>query len=458
MRAVLILLLVAGCDRRATTTAAQTSVDFASAEEPAFVSPAALPMGKLDIATFDYEQGGPRTAFAKASAALKAGDFQAVVTQSEEALRQNPEDLEAQWMSGRGLVHLQRDEMALAALSRAMAGDFQRYGPLAKEAEWLAPFRSRPAGAALAKLYDHYEQEFRNLVGTSIPLVARKAAPPTGGSEIYAYHPLSERYLRLSRTNGTVVGFLRNARGQFAFLSHESMANTQIGTISPSGVPGERIRLPEASAVELFFDSADTLFVLIVAQNKTTHHRVEGNRLTRVMAVPTAQGSILRIDASGVSERQATISAVLADWDEQGTTGAFRLARTQKTITVPDQRSALRDSFAWSPARRLLSFSTAPRAACGPTPEDRRATLYLVDATAGTLKPLVIGDGPFVSQWLSDTQLAFLYQGSSGAEVHVVAIPGGSVLARLRSRFGIGLRTLPQARCEPLKDERAPPR
>jgi hypothetical protein len=480
------------------------------AEVPAPLPPVTpLPLGKPSLAEFTYNRGTAIAALERALAAETAGDWGAAATAAEEALRAVPGNLEAAWILA--LVRARTGQIAgvLEPMSLAVAGDWLRWGARSQQDPALAAFHASPYGERFRELAEIYDQGFRQALAEDLLIVGRRAPPRyparTGTfrvnhrSEIYAYDAEGGRYVRVSRTDGSLVGYVRAPSG--GSLLHASYRRVRVpaqGTAALLDVSVGGVDLEQARTLgEVVFE--DVARIEIGYRHKPTRPgtrstpgpggapaelvpvaRVQGARdqAWRMYALDLAAGVArpLNVDDAALAAGKLVVSfdavhldrlpidGVMADWDDAGTAGAFRIARTRKTVTLAAGESVDGHSMAWSPTRARLAFATAAADRCAAEPEARRVTLYAVDATTGALRAVATGQGDFAPLWLDDTRLAYVQESSAeppasaaadtaagGAVVApvvtIVDVVTGAVLARLEGPAGVGTTHLPLHRC-----------
>jgi hypothetical protein len=510
-------------------------------EAPAPLPPVTpLPLGKSALAEFTYNRGTAIAALERAIAAEAAGDWAAAGAAAEEALQAVPGNLEAAWILAMMRARMGQTEGVLEPLSMAVAGDWLRWGERSRQDPALAGFLASPHGERFRELAEIYDQGFRQTLAEDLLIVGRRAPPRhparTGTfrvnhrSEIYAYDAESGRYVRASRTDGALVGYVRAPSG--TSLLHASYRRVRVPAqgapalldVSVGGVDLEQARtlgevvFDEVARIEIGYRHevtrpgakpasgarpapgaapgpggapAELVPVARVQSARDGTWRMYALDLAAGVARPLNKDATDAADAANamaagklivsfdeVRVDRLPVDGVMADWDDAGTAGAFRIARTRKTVTLAAGESVDGHSMAWSPARARLAFATAAIDRCGAEAEARRVTLYAVDATTGALHPVATGQGDFAPLWLDDTRLAYVQEigpepaanaaagtapaagttPASGAVTPVVVIVDvvtGAELARLEGPAGVGTTHLPRHRC-PAPAEPAP--
>lgn len=153
----------------------------------------------------------------------------------------------------------------------------------------------------------------------------------------------------------------------------------------------------------------------------------------------------LQVSFDRIRRLRLPVSGIVADWDESGTAGVFRLAGSRRTVTMPAGESADGHSLVWSPGRLRLTVATA----ADPCSERPEVTLYVVDAATGSLRALHTGRGDFAPLWLDDDRLAYMQGRGADSRVTLVDVRTGTVLSQLGEPGGAGTTHLPRHRCPP---------
>lgn len=494
------------------------------AEVPAPLPPVSpLPLGKPTLADFTYNRGPESAALERALLAEAAGQWTQAGAAAAEVLAAVPGNLEAAWILALMRARQGQLDSVLEPLSMAVAGDWLRWGERSLRDPVLAGFHASAHGPRYRALAEIYDEQFRQTLAENVLIVGRRGTPRYPArpgtvqinhrSEIYAYDTESGRYVRASRTDGSLVGYVRAPTG--ASLLHasyrrvrtpapgstalaaladvrvggmdlaqgrtlgevvfEDVARIEIGYRSKAARPGAGPNVAQAEHVPVArVQTAEggtwRLYALDFAAGVA--RPLDPGRPDRVAPAGSAQGAQgaaeaaaaalpaprLIVGAGTVHLDRLPVDDVMADWDDAGTAGAFRLARTRKTVTLPAGESVDGHSMAWSPTRVRLAFATAPLDRCAAGAESRRVTLYAVDATTGALDAVATGEGDFAPMWLDDTRLAYMQEANAapgpaagtalGAPVvTIVDAVTGAVVARLEGPAGVGTTHLPRHQC-----------
>jgi len=443
-----------------------------------------LPMGLAELSGFAYSsKGDARKRFGAVSAAEKRADWAHAAAACRELIERDPSHLEAHWHLASALARQGRFDAAVAPLSTAVAGDWMRWGERSLRARALRGFHPSPQGARYARLVEAYRDEFQRALGDALLVVGRRGRPwPARGtgattvnhrSEIYAYVGDSKRFLRVSRTNGSLVGFVRSrAAKQLGFVSYRKVwvpdekkaaggAQPYIRQARIGVIDLDRARM---SLREVTFDDVRWIELFYADQGKNKPRLLvrvrpvepaRGERLVQTFAIdaeagrakeikPVSQGpDVLRVGHDSVEMMRPSVEGVTADWGRDGSAGAFRIDRTRKTITLPAGESAGRNSMIWSPKASRIAFATAAVNPCSDEAKEREVALYVVEAATGKLRKIAQGEGAFAPVWLDDTRLAYVDKSAAEPGVRLVEVTSGEKLANLQSSGGLGTDWLP---------------
>jgi len=437
------------------------------------------PLGLAELTDYAYStQGDARKRFGAITAAEKEGRWKEAEAVCRELVARDPGHLEAQWHLASELARQGRFDEAVEPLSVAVAGDFMRWGDRSASARALRGFNASPQGPRFAHLVETYRDEFQRAISESLLIVGRRGKPwPARGSgattinhrsEIYAYALGAKRFLRVSRTNGSLVGFVRsheaNQLGYVAYrrvwLPDEEqrasgaqpyLRRVRVGVIDlgAARMSLREVTFEDVTWIELFYAEVEGKGPRLVARIRPVDP-ARGERLVQTYEIdaergkadpiePTALGAdVLRVGYETADMRRPRPIAVTADWGRDGSAGSLRLDRTRKTITLPAGESAARDSIIWSPRGSRLAFSTVAVDPCAEDAKERAVALYAVEAATGKLRKIATGEGAFAPVWLDETQLAYVDKSAGEPGVRLIDVTTGEEHANLQSPGGMG--------------------
>ncbi len=483
------LVLCAGCGgnkaeegHREPTKSAKAAPLVASGSAPALRP---LPMGKSDLAGYAYSLGRARRTFQPIKAAEKRSDWSRAEAVCRATLMADPGHLSAHWHLALSLARQGRYAEVAAPLSAAVAGDWMRWGQRSLEARALAGFLASPDGARYRVLAGQYRAAYRRVLADGMLLVGRRGKPwlprvpgntlINHRSEIYAYDVTRGRYLRVSRTNASLVGFLRApAAPQLAYVSYRRvwvpsdaerkagarpyLRRVRIGTVELGALRMSRreIELRDVASVALWYatDKKGRPRLLAWVESAKPAPGASRRRLLR-LDVARAAATPLVVDGIPVADetlvvsyraaelQRARVRGVRADWGDDASAGALRIASSHKTITFPAGESAWRDSLTWSTGRTRIAVSTRPVAPCSKDPGERTVKLYVIDVASAKLRPIAVGEGDFAPAWIDDGRLAYVDTSRAEPAVRIVDVTTGTEIARLETSGGLGTQRLP---------------
>jgi hypothetical protein len=435
-----------------------------------------LPLGKRELTGYAYSLGPARAAYKRAREAEKAGDWAAAESSSRKALRLDPGHLAAHWTLAMALAGQGKHKEVAEPLSKAVAGDFMRWGERSLRAPALAEFLTTPYGAAYKTLLDQYRVEFLRIVGSRYLVIGRRGKPwiprRTGNvyinhrTEIYAYNPATGRYVRLSRTNASLVGFIRAPdRSEIAYLSYRKVwlpSDKQragaakpfirelfLGTIDvDKATIGKEVRLHNVAELDLYYSQRGKKASRLIATARyarpargtpaVAHYWIDTARghAGRAKRRPSGTHEILRVRYRFAERKRPRVRGIAADWSE-GAAGVVQLESTRKSVAMANDESASRDSIVWSPAGTRLALTTVPVDPCGSKPGDRTVKLYIVDAASGALEAIAEGEGDLAATWFDDTHLGYVDSSTAVPAVRVVDLSTGGESVKLSTVGGI---------------------
>jgi hypothetical protein len=482
-----LLLVLAACSGSSATPAPDGAAPGPDARSPdaeaAFAAELEpVPLGLPSVESFSYATGPGQKHLRKALAARDRGDWRAVRAACEEAIVADPAHLEAHRLLASALASLGEERGVARHLHIAVAGDTMRYGTGWEKDPALAAYLAGPRGARVRERLAAVRAEFATRAQRGLLVVARRAAVPAlrAGAqdvllraEIYAWDAESARFLRVSRTNGNVLAFLRAPGGdRLAYVAFSrargeaagkpaALLDPRIGAVdlaAPAMSP-RTVRFQDAVGLRVEWD-ADGRLLAVAGDPDDPRLRpllvdVGAGRTRdpgKLVAVPRR----LRVRATDAELEELAPEAVEADWDD-GVAGAFRLSTTNKTVTLPTSEHARRASVVWSPGRARLAFATRAEP-CGDDAEARKVELYVVDAASGRLRLIARGEGLGAMAWIDDDRVAY-EDGAGGVRVVGLGGAGGEIVdvAALGAPGGMGLGRVPgDARCAPSADPNEP--
>jgi hypothetical protein len=278
---------------------------------------------------------------------------------------------------------------------------------------------------------------------------------------VFVYDRELNRFLRVTQTGFTAVGFLASPSGdEIAYVTLQQvtlpddpkaappfLASTRIGTVSlasPEVKASKDAEVKNARTLALEYLAGDELIATTYAADgwwglaaPTAYSIDRATGKARPAKPPAPGGRRLLVRYEGVElEAPGDAEGVAADWSpDAGTAEEFVIDASKKRVQLPRGQAARRATLAWSPDRRRLAFATAADA-CADKPADRQAALYVVEAESGKLKHVTAAQSSFMPRFLDGVILAFE---DDAANVRLYDAAASKEVGRLDSRAGSGL-------------------
>jgi hypothetical protein len=409
---------------------------------------------------FGYRRGPGRADFDRAvkaeKAARDASDWKVVVEACRAALAADPGHLDAAWLLAAALARIGEHDAILAPLSVAVAGDWAKWGERSLTLPLFADFLASPAGEAWRQLAEQYRVAFAQSARRSGIVLAH---------ELYAWDPETARWLRLTRTGGTVVASLPGPAGSglVAYVAYRDLSK-----------PGDRrgaVKRPRIGVVDLgsgrvsrevAFTDVDELRASWRAAAKPGDEpsivaSIDGGRDQGLWLVdwerahkkhPAASAKVavgadqVIVSKGQVRRRRLPVPGVTADWDDAGLASAIRLDATRKTVTPPEGLLVDGHALAWSADRAHLAMVAMPDGDCAAP-----AAVFVVDAGTGKLREVGRAPAP-APAWVDDRRLAY----TAGERVVIVDAATARVERELTATMPLATAVLDRA-CAVADDE-----
>ncbi len=406
MRALALLLLVA-CGSGGGTQPPPAKKD-AAVPEAAVLDLPAKTLGMPDLASYMWRKRGGHPAFRIARTAESKNLWADVVTTCKQALAADPGHLEAAWLLAAGLGKLGKFDEVLGPLQLAAAGDFGKWGPASLELAELQPFLKTTAGEAWKRRIETDRVAY-------IAALARAVVVQSDG-DLYAFDPEADRWYRVTRTFGAVVGSLRVAPTKIAYVTRQrgsdGKATLAIGVIDLSrGKTSKPIELGTKGPVIVSYSAKKDPGVWVMAGGGIW------KRLDDTFALSTLPPKSSRppgpwLEVKGRSARlhALPVAGVSADWDDKGLASAMQIGKSNRVVSVPAPGLIDGNTVTWSPDRSRIAFVAQldENRICGVAPKDAgtaiNAAAFVADATTGTLTEIDRAESMAI-EWISDRKL-----------------------------------------------------
>jgi hypothetical protein len=424
----------------------------AAAQAPVPV-PVALPLGKATLDDFGYRRGPGREDYDRAVKAEKLAredaDWQRVVDACRAALVADPGHLDASWLLAAALARLGQHAELVVPLSQAVAGDWAKWGERSLTLPLFGDFLASRWGAAWKSLAETYRGTFAEAGRRAVVVLGREDVQRH--TEIYGWDPDSARWLRLSRTGGTVVALLPGPPGSgvVAYVAYRDLtrAGDRKGALKRprvavielvSGRVSRELAFPDVEQLRLGWKTGknadDPALIATIDGGKDAgtwtldwkrgHKKAAPKGTTARDAIVVARGQVRRL--------RLPVAAITADWDDDGLASAIRLDDTRKTITPPAGLVVDGHALVWSPDRARLALVGTPDGDC-----EAAGTLFVADAGTGKLHKLGTAAAP-APVWVDATHLAY----TAGNLVRIVDVTTAHVDRELTAAGGVATATV----------------
>ncbi len=426
LRAGLVALLLVACGHGGGSQ--QSAPQRRDGGAMATKAPRDLAPGPLGVATLDgfgWRKRAGQPAFRAARTAEAAGDWSAVVTACRQALAADPQHLEAAYLLAVALSKTGGGDELLAPLTTAVEGDFGKWGDASLAQPALQAWLATETGGAWQRLIARDHAAFTAALGRAVIVVA--------GGDLYAFDPDSSRWLRLTRTFGTVVAAFRSpSEPRIAYITRartKRSAASQLGVGIVDLASGHTVNptpITAGSSIELAWMTQPPSFVLR-ADGYWTIDRDGALVSTAVKTALPISGATLEVHghSSRIRQRPGAIADVIADWDALGLASAIRVGAAKRAVSVPSPGLIDGATLAWSPDRTHIAFVVQLDDHCANGVGN--AGVFIADAATGTTTELERAKHGVSLEWLSDRRLAIA--GDSGVTLRDLQSPAAVAIA-----------------------------
>jgi len=396
----------------------------------------ARPLGLPDLEAWQWRSRAGHPAFRNARKAEGRGDWAGVATACKQALAADPTNLEAAWLYAVALAKTGDLLGVTSPLALAGAGDFGKWAVASLDQPGLQPYLATPAGQAWTARVAADRAGYLDALAHGLIVIAK--------GDLYTIH--AQRWYRLTRTFGAVVAAYASTDGHHLAYVTRGKTSHKLAVGSVDLATGGTTRAQELPPIATQIASTKDGFWVGQAGMKRTlsfdHRAPPGDHQgllvpTKLAARPA--GAWLEIYTSGgVRLHRGPLPNISADWDDQGLASAFRIATSNRVVTVPGQIQG--DSLAWSPDRNHVAFVAQISDHCdgGPT-----VAAYIVDASTGAPIELARGHGLAID-WAGDRTVALA--SDDGVTLHELAGQGSALAGAtnlMRPRYAPHCEVLP---------------
>jgi hypothetical protein len=421
-----------------------------------------LPLGVESPRIYSYRWGNGREAYEKAVelAGVAKPDWAAVATASAEAIAADKNHLPAHRLRGVALARTGKAAEAVEHFSIALAADWLDYGPELESDQLLSEFFETPPGKALSGANRRYEEAFKSAAAGGVLVIAKRSRfkmPDKEGdiwaasrAEIYAYSLETDRYLRLTHTGESILGYVTSPDGsRIAYLrasryrfppADEGGAprflDARVGVLDADSFEpiGEEARLSEPSVGLMLYYTA-TGELSLQSPDAVYSVDFEGGNLNASSATPIDDFSTLYRRTWTELERPVlyadiTMARVLHPSRAAGqiNSRAIKLA-SGKSVRLPDSGGESIRRPTLSPGGKHVAFVGVADACAKP-----EAALYVADVA--TAEPTFIHRGKALhgTRWLDGDRLLFE---ATPSELRLYDLTQKRIGATVKNRAGI---------------------
>lgn len=413
-----------------------------------------LTLGMPAVDGFAYRQRPGHAAFKQARDAERRGDWAAVAASCEAALAADPDHLDAAYLLAVARAKTNQLERVLEPLTRAVAGDFAKWGQASLDQPALQRFLGTPIGDAWRTRVEQDREVFAATLARALLV--------TSHGDLFAFDPQTTRWLRVTRTGGAVVGAWP-VRGfaRLAYVTREKdkakhQTRVRLGVIDlATGRARLAVDLPSTGAIRIAYN-AKKLKRFVVRTGNTWQSVVDEPKLRLEPAGPKdhlgypadlADSSWIDVTGRRTQLTRLGVPNINADWDDHALASALRIGSSHRVVTVPAPGLIDGNTLVWSPDRIQLAFAAQLADTC--KPGEATAAAFVVDAATGTVQELERGTGGVAVDWLAERKVAVA--GDKG--VTIVDLGGGAPIALEGADGLLSPRRKPTCTPEPMIDE-----
>jgi hypothetical protein len=452
MRRLACVLVLVACGDHGNSEPARKDAGAVSHDAEALVAIPPHPLGLPDLVAYNWRKRGGQPAFRIARKAEGKDDWATVVTTCQQALAADPGHLEAAWLLAAGLGKLGKLDEVLPPLQVAAAGDFGKWGQASLELPALQSFLATPTGKAWTERVGSDRATYTAALARSLIV--------TANGDLYAVDVEGNRWYRLTRTAGAVLGSLAMPSAhQIAYVSWiRQRKGHELGLGVIDLVKGWTSRAVPIGAgpVTIAYSAKPPIGFWIrgpadqsgkTIDSGATWRQLDADYHQHTLPAKTARppGPWLDVTAKGAVRIHALPADVSADWDDRSLASTMKLGGRIISVATPGLIDG--NTASWSPDRAHLAFVAQLDDHCAPGSVNTAA--FVADARTAQIKELARAASGIAIAWSSSTKLAIA--GDKGVAVYTLdgastVIDGASGLAIPRER----------PRCTPVENPATP--
>ena len=372
--------------------------------DAASVTLAPQPLGVTALADFAYRSRTGQDAFRQAREAEEQGQWAEVAKLCEAALAADPTHLDAAYLLAVARAKQEQFERVIEPLTKAVDGDFAKWGNASLAQPALQPFLATSLGQAYRARVEADRDVFAQMFARALII--------TSHGDLFGLDPETSRFLRLTRTGGAVIGALAMKTG-IAYVTREKVGkDTKLGVGLLDLGTGKTHRAAHVakSSLRVAFNTKQNRFV--VRQGNDWYGLVGKSAAELVLiprkdhpGYPALLAEQTWLDVSGKSvTREKLQSIVSGDWDEVGLASAMRITSTHKIVTVPSPGLINGNTVERSHDGSQLVFVAQLSDTC--KPGDATAAAFVADTSTGTARELERATTGIAITWIADRKLA----------------------------------------------------
>lgn len=430
------------------------------------------PLGVESPRAFNYKYGKGSRAYKaiKDKGKGDSADWKAVIEGGKVVLQKDANHLAAHFLLGIAYANTDAPHAAADHLSAALAGDWAQWGPTLAEDGRLAKFFETDKGKAVLALNESYKAKFAEQAAAGLVVVARRSGfkkPTKEGkqyaasrAELYSYGLDSERYLRLTHTADSVLGFVESpSKDRLAYVSatrakidpngDDTFVNARVGVLDAESflAIGERAKLSsEAVELMLFYAEGEELQLQTVEPDNLYSVDWEGGKLSESSGKQFADFETLY--EMGQADREQPLlfvtmdmARVLSPWGAVSKpvndliVTKYTIKSTRQTISLPKNAGVKVRRVTLSPNGLSTTFVGIGNSCDGKID----SALYVADTKTGSAKLVHRGKGLHTVRWIDDKRFAFE---AEPTELRVYDADEGRSVSKIKNRAGIALAAI----------------
>lgn len=457
------LIALGGCSDKKNKTGEGEGT--ARPTEPEVAKIDLLPLGVETPRIYSYRWGNGRKAYERAVelSGVAKPDWGAVAAACSEAVSADANHLPAHRLLGVALARTGKPKEAVDHLSIALAADWRAYGPDLETEQLLSDFFKTSDGKALVAANREYEKAFKSAAAGGVLVVAKRSRfkmPDKEGdrwagsrAEIYSYSLETDRYLRITHTGESILGYVHSPDGaRIAYLRASRyrfpgaddpgpprFLDARVGVIDADSFEpiGKEARLEEPTvSLMLYYTATGELSLQASDPDAVYSVDFEGGNLNGSSATPIDDFETLYRRTWPELERPVLYAdirkaRVLQPTRAAGAVNSRRIKLANgKSVALPDDGGQEIRRLTLSPGGKHVAF-------VGVSGECDKPETALYVADIATAQPTFIHRGKALhhTRWLDGDR--FLYEAAPG-ELRLYDLPEKRTTATIKNRAGIG--------------------